>query len=194
MAESTPAATRARTRNARAIKRAFLRVLPEALTITAAAEALRIERTKIYRLMRADPGFMRAVEDAMFEARWAARDEAFRRAVNGVPEPVVQGGKVVEIVNPATGQLQPLTLRRYSDLLLRDFLRAGWPELFKQQFHAELSTPPGRPLALQASRAPAVDLGKLSLPELEQLEGLLAKAQPQALPAPEEEEDEEPRQ
>lgn len=186
-------ARRSRARSARAIKQAFLQVLPEAVTITASAAAIGVEKTKIYRLMREDGDFLKAVEDGIFEGRWAAREEAFRRAVDGVAEPVVQGGKIVEILNPVTGKLQPLTIRRYSDLLLRDFLRAGWPEQFKTNVHAELSGPNGKPIALQAHRPPELDLSQLSFQELQDLDRLMTKAQPLMLPAPAPKpEDEEP--
>jgi hypothetical protein len=50
----------------------------------------------------------------------ALEAEAWRRAVDGVPEPLVSGGKVVR-----NDDGQPLAIRRYSDSLI--FAPPGWP-------------------------------------------------------------------
>jgi hypothetical protein len=58
----------------------------------------------------------------------ALEAEAWRRAVAGVREPIVSGGKVVR-----DDDGQPIAIRRYSDNLLFALLKARRPEKFREQ-------------------------------------------------------------
>jgi hypothetical protein len=42
-------------------------------------------------------------------------EESYRWAVDGVEEPAVQGGKVVSVRDPDTGEERPFSMTRYSD-------------------------------------------------------------------------------
>lgn len=64
--------------------------------------------------------------------------EAYRRAFDGVPEPVFQGGVLV-------GHVQ-----KYSDGLLQFLLRARRPGTYKSQTSTELSGPGGRPIQTES--------------------------------------------
>lgn len=70
-------------------------------------------------LMRRDPEFAAAVEDARQEADELLEQTAWERAVQGVPEPVFQRG---ERALDADGS--PAVVRRYSDRLLERLLEA----------------------------------------------------------------------
>jgi hypothetical protein len=58
----------------------------------------------------------------------ALEAEAWRRAVVGVQEPLVSGGKVVR-----DDDGQPIAIRRYSDALMITLLKARRPDRFKDR-------------------------------------------------------------
>ena len=70
-------------------------------------------RTRVYELRKTDPDFASAWQDAEDIAAERLEDEARRRALEGVPEPLVSAGKLVRVDNG-----QPITIQRYSDNLL----------------------------------------------------------------------------
>ncbi len=67
-----------------------------------------------------------AFQEAMDEAADLLEAEAWRRALEGVAEPVVKGGKPV--LHPTTGEA--VMVRRYSDALLVLLLRGSKPGKF----------------------------------------------------------------
>jgi hypothetical protein len=67
-----------------------------------------------------DPGFASAWEEAEESAADALEAEAWRRAVDGVPEPLISAGKVVH-----DDDGQALAIRRYSDILMLALLKAA---------------------------------------------------------------------
>jgi hypothetical protein len=100
----------------------FLQALAETGSVTAAIAVAASSRTRVYELRRVDPTFASAWEEAEEIAADRLEEEARRRAVEGVSEPLVSGGKVVR-----DDQGLPMVVRRYSDHLLAVLLRAHRP-------------------------------------------------------------------
>ena len=97
----------------RARQEQFLKALAETGSVATSAALAGTSRTRVYELRKADPAFASAWEDAEEIAADRLEEEARRRAVEGVEEPLVSGGKLVRDDNG-----QPITVRRYSDNLL----------------------------------------------------------------------------
>lgn len=113
-------------------KQRFLEALAECGCIRDSLQAAGLPKATAY-TMRA--------EDETFKAQWnvaleagcdALEDEAVRRGMRGVDEPVYQGGKQVG------------TIRKYSDTLLMFILNGRRPEKFKHRH--EHTGAGGRPL------------------------------------------------
>ena len=100
----------------------FLKALADTGSVTAAVAVAGTSRTRCYELRKGDPAFAAAWEEAEEVAADRLEDEARRRAVEGVPEPLVSAGKLVRDDNG-----QPIAIRRYSDNLLIALLRAHRP-------------------------------------------------------------------
>jgi hypothetical protein len=97
---------------------AFLRALASSGNVSSALAMANVPRATAYTRRSTDPAFARCWAEAMEEATDALEAEARRRAVEGVQEPLIVGGKLVE----RNGQV--VMLRRYSDQLLIVLLRA----------------------------------------------------------------------
>jgi len=100
----------------------FLKALSDTGSVITAVAVAGTSRTRVYELRRADPAFASAWTEAEEIAVDRLQDEATRRAVEGVPEPLVSAGKLVRDDNG-----QPITVRRYSDGLLMALLKAHRP-------------------------------------------------------------------
>jgi hypothetical protein len=100
----------------------FLKALAETGSVATSAALAGTSRTRVYELRKADQEFAGAWEDAEEIAADRLEGEARRRAVEGVEEPLVSGGK---LVRDASGQ--PITIRRYSDNLLLALIKAHRP-------------------------------------------------------------------
>jgi hypothetical protein len=100
----------------------FLEELADTGSVSTAASVAGTSRTRVYELRKADPTFASAWQDAEEIAVDRLEDEARRRALEGVPEPLVSGGKLVR-----DGEGKPITIRRYSDNLLLALLKAHRP-------------------------------------------------------------------
>ena len=94
----------------------------QALANTGSVTAVNTSRTRVYELRKVDPAFAAAWEEAEEIAIDRLEDEARRRAVEGVPEPLVSAGKLVR-----DDDGQPIAVRRYSDNLLLALLKAHRP-------------------------------------------------------------------
>src|SRR6516162_8249224 len=103
----------------KARRESFLRVLADTGNVTAAVAAAGTSRTRVYELRKTDTAFAAAWDEAEDIATDRLEDEARRRAVEGVAEPLVSAGKLVR-----GDDGQPITVRRYSDNLLLALLRA----------------------------------------------------------------------
>ena len=130
-----------RSRNTRRYKfpitgrrsRRFLEALAETGNVTAAAAAAGISRGGAYDHRQIDDAFARAWAEAEEIAADRLETEAWRRAVDGVSEPVISMGKLVRDEKD-----QPVTIQRYSDNLLLALLRARRPERFRDRTSVEL--------------------------------------------------------
>ena len=100
----------------------FLQALADTGSVTAAIADAGTSRTRVYELRKTDPAFASAWQEAEEMATDRLEDEARRRAIEGVPEPLVSAGKLVR-----DDDGQPITVRRYSDHLLMALLKAHRP-------------------------------------------------------------------
>jgi hypothetical protein len=97
----------------------FLKALADTGNVTAAVAAAGTSRTRVYELRKTDIAFAAAWDEAEEIATDRLEDEARRRAIEGVAEPLVSAGKLVR-----GDDGQPITVRRYSDNLLLALLKA----------------------------------------------------------------------
>ena len=106
----------------------FLDVLEKTSGVTTAARAAGVSRKTAYEHRNKDPEFAARWDEA--EDSYADRlvREAYRRAVDGVDEPVYQQGELVGVI------------RRYSDSLLNSKLKAHRPEKYRERVTAEVTT------------------------------------------------------
>ena len=114
-------------------QRRFLKALSETGSVTTAAAVAGTSRTRVYELRKADPAFGSAWEEAEEIAADRLEDEARRRAVEGVPEPLVSAGKLVR-----DDDGQSIMVRRYSDNLLLALIKARRPPQRERSVHFEL--------------------------------------------------------
>ncbi len=98
----------------------FLAAFAESGHVGNSAIKAGIERTAIYR-WRDNPDFEAKFEKARLTAVGVLEDEAHRRAVEGVDEPVYYKGDVCGVV------------RKYSDTLLIVLLKANAPEKYRER-------------------------------------------------------------
>lgn len=119
--DSTPARAKQRRRP---WMQAFLAVLAETGNVTRSAEAAKVQRKSAYRARDRDPDFAARWNDALDQAGDRLEGEALRRAVEGWDEPVFQRGEQVGVI------------RRYSDKLLIELLRAHRPARFRSRLQS----------------------------------------------------------
>ena len=104
----------------------FLIALAKTGNPSVACRASAMTRREVNVLRQTDADFELAFQDAMDEAADLLEAEAWRRALEGVAEPVVKAGRPV--LHPTTGEA--ITVRRYSDALLVLLLRGSKPGKF----------------------------------------------------------------
>jgi hypothetical protein len=96
----------------------FLKALAETGSVINAVRVAGTSRTRVYELRKAHPDFSSAWDEAEAIAYDLLEEEARRRAVEGVPQPLVSAGKLVR-----GDDGQPITIQRYSDSLLLALLK-----------------------------------------------------------------------
>jgi hypothetical protein len=126
--EKVSAAAMAIQRLTRERRERFLELFAATGNVTRSAERIGATARGLYLLRRRDDAFREAWEEAEEIAADRLEEEARRRAIEGVEEPVVSGG---QLVLDAAGR--PITVRRYSDPLLLALMKAHRPE----KFHAK---------------------------------------------------------
>jgi hypothetical protein len=154
----------------RARQERFLKALSDTGSVTTAAAVAGTSRTRVYELRKADPAFASAWEEAEEIAADRLEDEARRRALEGVPEPLVSAGKLVR-----DDDGQPITVRRYSDNLLLALLKAHRPPRRERSVRFQLpalQSAADAPGAM-ASIAPAVATGAIIPSEAAELSRLV---------------------
>ena len=126
------------------IQEAFLTSFSRTANVSTSCQVANIDRTTIYRWLKEDEVFEERYREAELVACDVLRQEVFRRAVDGVPEPVISMGKLVYKEVPVldeNGQqrydikgkpmmrpTEPLTVPRYSDALLTLLVKSKMPE------------------------------------------------------------------
>lgn len=120
----------------------FLRCYRETGSVTKAAEAADISRSIHYRRLANDPKYAAAFAEAHEEAIAVLEDEAIRRAVEGVDEPVVYKGSFqwTNMDDDGNPVGKPLCIRKYSDSLLQFLLRGARPEKYRERFSGEIAS------------------------------------------------------
>ncbi len=115
----------------------FLAALADAGDVSAAATAAGVSKARVDEIRKLDAEFSTEWETA--QRIWADKleQEARRRAVEGVREPLVSDGKIVR-----DDDGQPIVVRRYSDGLLLAFLRTHRPETFHDYKMVEITIHP----------------------------------------------------
>ena len=122
------------TRTLRA-KAAFLRAFAKTGNVFRSAQHAGCGRRTVYEWLKEDEAFKQLYAEAHEDAIDLIEEEARRRGVEGMLEPVYQGGvKVGEI-------------RRYSDALLALYLKGKRPEIFRERH--EYTGKDGGPIAVR---------------------------------------------
>lgn len=116
----------------------FLEVLAETASPKRAAEAVGVSRTLAYEYRKQDDEFRARWDAAVEVAMERLLEESFRRAVEGVEEPVVHGGRLATRTAD-DGDEVPLTVRRYSDRLLEVLLKFRYPDAMADRLRADVS-------------------------------------------------------
>jgi hypothetical protein len=116
----------------------FLEVLRATASPTRAAAAVGVSRTCAYLARDRDLAFRVAWDEATELAMERLLEESYRRAVDGVEEPVIQGGKVVSIRDPETGEERPFSVMRYSDRLMEVMLKFRYPDRMAERLRADV--------------------------------------------------------
>lgn len=108
-------------------KRAFLLAFAEVGTISHACEVAKMSRECYYRWTREDSEFVEGYKLARESFIDRLEKEAYRRAHEGVDEPVFYKGELVT------------TVRKYSDILLMFLLKGAAPDKYRDNSKLELS-------------------------------------------------------
>ena len=129
----------------------FVAGLAETGNVTTAVKMAGTSRTRAYELRKTDQAFAAAWGEAEQAAADKLEAETWRRAVEGIEEPLVSGGKLVRDDNG-----QPVAIRRYSDQLLIALLRAHRPEKFRERTAVEIDISDRLADRLEAARQRAI--------------------------------------
>jgi hypothetical protein len=119
-------------------KVAFLNAFRESGVIQYAADAAGVHRTTVQEWRGKDPAFDREYEEAYEASIDVLEQEARRRALVGVSEPVYQNGKKV-------GDVQ-----KYSDTLLIFLMKGARPQKYRDNARLELTGADGGPIKSEA--------------------------------------------
>ena len=150
-----------RLRLTKELQQRFLEALADTGSVSTAAAVAGTSRTRVYELRKADSTdstFASAWQEAEEIATDRLEDEARRRALEGVPELLISGGKVVR-----DDEGQPITVRRYSDNLLLALLKARRPARRERPVRFQLpalqsATDAAAPMASIAAAVAAGDI------------------------------------
>jgi len=104
----------------------FLAALAAVGNVSEAAKAAGVSRAFVYTERKADPAFAALWDDALDSAADVMEREAFRRAVEGVDEPVFGP------TGRGLGSGEIGTIRKYSDTLLIFLLKGARPNKYRE--------------------------------------------------------------
>lgn len=146
--------------------------------VSRACAVVGVERSTAYRAAEADPTLREAWDDAMETGVDKAEQEAFRRAVEGFEEPVLDKGRLTHryeryvdeegkeqwrMLLDEKGQPIPLTVRKHSDALLALFLKGRRKKVYADR--TELTGADGGPVAMDGTNRAARAAALLKLAE-----------------------------
>lgn len=141
-----------------AVQAAFLAAFVTKGNEIGACRAIQLDPGTIDWWEEHDPDFSFRYARAKAERNDMIRGEMYRRAVHGVPEPVVSSGKVIRNDDGSV-----MTVQKYSDTLIAKLASAWMPE-FREKSQMEISGKDGGPI--QTTQTLAVDVRHLSAPQL----------------------------
>lgn len=121
------------------LQASFLKAFVETGTVSAAAEACKINRWNHYEWMKSAE-YREQFEQAEIKVCRLLEDEAFRRARDGVKDLVLYQGQPVIVDG------QPLYEYKHSDTLLMFILKGLKPERYRDRATFEHTGPDGKPL------------------------------------------------
>jgi hypothetical protein len=123
----------------------FLAALASTGNVKLAAAAARVSRQTAYSHRDLGKAFAQAWDEAMQDAADVLEAEARRRAVEGTDEPVIYEGKLQGTWVDAQGRpvaentpgatLIPLTVKKYSDVLLIFLMKGANPKKYRETHH-----------------------------------------------------------
>lgn len=122
----------------KAAREHFLEVLRSTASPTRAAAAVGVSRTCAYLARDKDLEFRVAWDNAVELAMDRLLEESYRRAVDGVEEPVISGGRVVSVRDPETGEERPFSVTRHSDRLMEILLKFRYPDRLAERLRADV--------------------------------------------------------
>ncbi len=143
----------------------FLKWLSVKGNVVAACDKAKVNRPWAYEVRELNADFATAWDEALAEATERMEMEARRRAVDGVLEPVFQGGGKVG------------TVRKYSDTLLIFLLKAHAPTKYRDNGRLELTGANGGPIETKTNVS--VDIARLTTEQIAQLIAIAESAQAQ---------------
>lgn len=123
-------------------KAIFIATLRDTASAMKAAEAAGVCVDTAYAARKEDVEFRAQWQEAVDVALDQLLGEAFRRAVQGVAEPVVQGGRWVEYEDE-DGETKRLTITKYSDRMLEVLMRLRFGQELSQRVTVTTEGPLG---------------------------------------------------
>jgi uncharacterized NAD(P)/FAD-binding protein YdhS len=120
------------------VQELFLQVLEDTASPKQAAQVCGISRRLAFEYKKEDPEFRSRWEKSVEVALDAVLEEAYRRAVIGVDEPVVYQGQLAMTKDASTGEERPLTVKRHSDRLLEVMLKFRYGEQMADRLRVKL--------------------------------------------------------
>lgn len=152
----------------------FLAALADVPIVANAAKLARIDYRQVWRVRESDAEFAQAWDDAMEQGIDRAEQEAFRRAVVGFEEPVIDKGRLAyryeryvdeegkeqyRQLLDENGQPVPLTVRKHSDALLALVLKGRRKKVYADR--TELTGAEGGPVNMNDETARSARVAQL---------------------------------
>jgi len=129
-------------------KALFLKFYAMMGNVSYASKKAKIGRVTVYQWLKKDDKFVRAMQLAGEEAVEHMEQEAFRRAMQGVKEPLYfQGDRIMEM--DAGGKMVPAYVTKYSDTLMIFLLKGHNPKKYRERGQIELVGSGGGPIKIE---------------------------------------------